>query len=78
LKRHGRMRSLRPEPVTRISGRLPTSEECSRVRHLVLQQMIECDIMDDDLVDVLPLCTSLESVILSGVKGLVNLLWYGT
>src|ERR1700733_14860668 len=74
LRRHGRMRSLRPEPskdVTRINGRLPTSEEHGRVRHLVLQQpMIECDATDDDLADVLPLCTGLESVVLSGVKGL--------
>ena len=54
---------------TRIRDRLPSEEECRRVRHLVLEQLGDSNITDDQVADAVAACPHLESVVLSGVPG---------
>jgi len=50
---------------------LPVTEEaCHYVRHLELQAHRNHNVADDDLADILPDCSSLETVILTGVSDL--------
>lgn len=56
------------EDMLRIVDRLPTTtDECRRVRHLVLKQLdLESSITDDDLATVFAVSPHLETVVLSG------------